>query len=74
MVHRWLVANRVGDADAVMARISEHPGLLAISTDPGEWWRGPERAVWRRQIEESGGFPIEWDEIEAWKELSGGRA
>ena len=68
VVHRWLVANRDGDVDAVMARISEHSGLLAIGTDPGEWWHGPERAVWRRQIEESGGFPLSWGEIEAWEE------
>ena len=68
MVHRWLVANRDGDADAVMARISERPGLLAIGTDPGEWWHVQERAVWRRQIEESGGFPLDWGEIEAWEE------
>ena len=68
VVHRWLVANRDGDVDAVMVRISEHSGLLAIGTDPGEWWHGPERAVWRRQIEESGGFPLSWGEIEAWEE------
>jgi adenylate cyclase len=68
VVHRWLVANRDGDADAVMARISEQQGLLAIGTDPEEWWHVAERAVWRRQLEESGGFPIEWDEIEAWEE------
>ena len=51
-----------------MARISERPGLLAIGTDPGEWWHAPERAVWRRQVEESGGFPLDWGEIEAWEE------
>ena len=68
VVHRWLVANRDGDADAVLARISERPGLLAIGTDPGEWWHTPERAVWRRQVEESGGFPLDWGEIEAWEE------
>jgi len=68
VVHRWLVANRDGDPDGVMARISERPGLLAIGTDPGEWWHTPERAVWRRQIEESGGFPLDWGEIEAWEE------
>jgi adenylate cyclase len=68
VVHRWLEANRDGDAVAVMARISEHSGLLAIGTDPGEWWHAEERRVWRRQIEESGGFELEWDEIEAWEE------
>src|SRR2546423_1490786 len=76
VVHRWLGGNRDGDADAVIARISEHSGLLAIGTDPGEWWHAPERAVWRRQIEESGGFPLHWDEdeIEAWEEGSVGWA
>lgn len=68
VVHRWLVAARDGDTAPFMARISEHPGMLAIGTDLGEWWHGPERAVWRRQIEESGGFPFAWDEIEAWEE------
>ena len=68
VVERWLVANREGDPAAVMARISEHAGLLAIGTDDEEWWNAPERAVWRRQIEEAGGFPIEWGEIEAWEE------
>ena len=68
IVHRWLIANSEGDAHAVIAKISEHPGLLAIGTDGDEWWHGPERLVWRRQVEESGGFPITWDEIEAWEE------
>jgi adenylate cyclase len=74
VVHRWLVANRDGDTDTVMARISEQHGLLAIGTDSGEWWHVAERPVWRRQVEESGGFPIEWDEIEAWEEGSVGWA
>ena len=74
VVHRWLVANTEGDADAVMARISEHPGSFAIGTDDEEWWHAAERAVWRRQIEESGGFPLAWDEIEAWEEGSVGWA
>ena len=68
VLHRWMVANSDGDADAVIAKISEHPGLLAIGTDAAEWWHGRERLVWRRQVEESGGFPITWDEIEAWEE------
>jgi class 3 adenylate cyclase len=74
VVHRWLVANIEGDGDAVMARISEHPALLAVGTDAEEWWHAAERAVWRRQIEESGGFPIAWDEIEASEEGSVGWA
>jgi adenylate cyclase len=74
VVHRWLVANTEGDADAVMARISEQPGMLAVGSDNEEWWHAAERAVWRRQIEESGGFPLAWDEIEAWEEGSVGWA
>jgi hypothetical protein len=38
VVHRWLVANTEGDTDAVMARISEQRGMLAIGTDGEEWW------------------------------------
>jgi hypothetical protein len=45
VVHRWLVANTEGDSDAVMARISEQPGMLAIGTDGEEWWHAAERAV-----------------------------
>jgi class 3 adenylate cyclase len=30
--------------------------------------------VWRQQLEETGGFPFEWDEIEAWEEGSVGWA
>jgi len=67
-VQRWLEANRDGDADTVIARITEVPGLLAIGTDPGEWWHTAEREVWRHQIEQSGGFPIQWGDIEAWEE------
>ena len=69
VIHRWMVANSEGDADAVLGRVSEHPGALAIGTDAEEWWRGREtHAVWRRQLEELGGMPVTWDEIEAWEE------
>jgi class 3 adenylate cyclase/ketosteroid isomerase-like protein len=68
IVERWMTANADGDPDAVMGRVSEQPGLLAIGTDPDEWFRVPERLVWRSQIEVSGGFPITWNEIEAWEE------
>lgn len=69
VIHRWMTANSEGDADAVLGKVSEHPGVLAIGTDAEEWWHGQELAVWRRQLEEVGeGFPITWDEIEAWEE------
>ncbi|MGH2461999.1 MAG: adenylate/guanylate cyclase domain-containing protein [Candidatus Limnocylindria bacterium] len=68
VVHRWLVAARDGDADGYAARISEHPGMLGIGTDDEEWFHAADIPVWRRQVEETGGFPIAWDEIEAWEE------
>jgi adenylate cyclase len=68
VIHRWMLANADGDADAVIGKISELPGMLAVGTDADEWWHAQERPVWRRQIEEAGGFPITWDEIEAWEE------
>jgi class 3 adenylate cyclase len=74
VVQRWLVAQRDGDAEAVMARVSERPGFLAIGTDPGEWWHVGEQVLVRRQAEESGGFPISWGDIEAWEEGSVGWA
>jgi class 3 adenylate cyclase len=51
-----------------LARVSEHPGAVLIGTDPNEWWQGDARVVFRRQIEESGGFPMTWEEIGAWEE------
>lgn len=74
MAHRWLSAIAEGDADAVMGRISEQPGMLGIGTDPDEWWGVPERLVWRRQIELTGGFPMTWGEIGAWEEATVGWA
>jgi len=69
VIDRWMVAISEGDADAALGRLSEHPGTLTIGTDPAEWWHGQEaRAIWGRQIEELGGYPITWDEIEAWEE------
>jgi adenylate cyclase len=69
VIHRWMVATSEGEADAVIARVSEHPGAVTIGTDADEWWHGPDaHPVWRRQLEETGGFPITWDEIDAWEE------
>ena len=76
IVHRWTSAIAEGDADSVLARLSEHPGTLIIGTDPAEWWRGAEaHTVWGRQIEELGdSFRVISDEIEAWEEESVGWA
>ena len=42
--------------------------MLGIGTDDEEWFHAVDLPVWRRQVEETGGFPISWDEIEAWEE------
>ncbi|MFL5954207.1 MAG: nuclear transport factor 2 family protein [Gaiellaceae bacterium] len=69
IVARWVTAVRDGDAAAVVARLSETQALLSIGTDPGEWWSGNEvAALWQRQLGEYGGFPFQWNEIEAWEE------
>lgn len=67
-VERWLVAAREGDVEAYNAKISDHPGALMIGTDGEEWWHSADAAVWTRQVEETGGFPLGWGEIEAWEE------
>src|SRR4051794_33733047 len=69
VVERWTTAISDGDVGAALARLSEHPGTLVVGSDPAEWWSGQEtRAIWARQIEELGSFPITCDEIEAWEE------
>jgi adenylate cyclase len=75
VMERWLVAATGGDVDAALARLSEHPGLLMIGSDPAEWWEGEgAHLVWRRQLEEMGGFPAVCNEISAWEEGSVGWA
>jgi class 3 adenylate cyclase len=75
VMERWFVAYRDGDADEYTARISGHPGTLAIGSDEEEWLHGADLLpVWRHQLEETGGFPVEWSEIEAWEEGSVGWA
>jgi adenylate cyclase len=75
VIDRLTKAIAEGDAESALARLSEHPGTLIIGTDPAEWWHGQEaRAVWGRQFEEIGLFPVTADEIEAWEEGSVGWA
>ena len=63
VIHRWMAATSGGDADAVLARVSEHPGAVTIGTDADEWWHGHDaHPVWRRQLVGDGrvSFPITW--------------
>lgn len=74
MVERLWGAFAAGDAEVVMARMSEDPHAVFIGSDPNEWWKGDARGVIRRQIEESGPVPISLEEIDAWEEGSCGWA
>jgi class 3 adenylate cyclase len=75
VVHRWMTANSEGDSESALGRMSEHPGALTIGTDLAEWTQGKQtRAIWGRQMEELGSFPMIWDEIEAWEEATVGWA
>ena len=66
IVERFTKATVAGDHEAALGRLSEHAGTLIIGNDPGEWWHGDEaRAIWQRQLEEIGGFPVVTYEVEA---------
>src|SRR5262245_12183085 len=68
IVERFTRASATGDHEAALGRLSEHAGTLIIGNDPGEWWHGDEaRAIWQRQLEEIGGFPVVTYEVEAWE-------
>jgi len=68
VVERWTLATARGDA-IPLERLSDHPGTLMIGTDPAEWWRGKAaHAIWARQIEQIGPFPVTATEIDAWEE------
>ena len=69
VVERWSKAVAEGDHRAALGRLSGHAGILIIGNDPREWWHGDAaRAIWQRQLEEIGAFPVVVHEIEAWEE------
>jgi len=69
VVERWTKAVAEGDHEAALGRLSAHAGTLIIGNDPREWWHGDAaRAIWQRQLEEIGAFPVVVHEIEAWEE------
>lgn len=69
IIERWTKAVSDGDHESALERLSEHPGTLIIGNDPDEWWHGADaRAIWARQLEELGSFPVAEYEVEAWEE------
>lgn len=68
VLSRWAVSARDADVETLIGRISTEPGTVLIGTAEEEWWHSEDTPVWRRQMEETGGLPFEWDEIEAWEE------
>jgi ketosteroid isomerase-like protein len=53
-------AQTKGDYSFFERRFSKEDGVLAIGTDPAEWWAGYDTIarVFRAQLEEAGGFQI----------------
>jgi len=74
VIERWLAAARDNDAETFVGKVSTHPGALIVGSADEEWWHRKDEAVWRRQLDEAGGFPFGWGEIEAWEEGSVGWA
>ena len=69
IVERWTRAVSEGDHESALERLSGLPSVLIIGNDPNEWWHGDEaRAIWARQLEELGSFPVTSYEVEAWEE------
>jgi len=69
LIERWTRAHIEGDHESALARLSDLPDTLIIGNDPNEWWHGDEaRAIWARQLEELGSFPVTSYEVEAWEE------
>ena len=69
IIERWTRAHSEGDRESAVQRLSDLPDTLIIGNDADEWWHGDEgRAIWARQLEELGSFPVTSYEFEAWEE------
>src|SRR5262245_14808422 len=69
IIERWTRAHSEGDRESARQRWSDLPDTLIIGNDADEWWHGDEgRAIWARQLEELGSFPVTSYEVEAWEE------
>jgi excisionase family DNA binding protein len=71
VVLRFYEAMASGDATAIARMTSREPGVLAIGTDPHEWWSGYDAVVQVfevQMVDWQGGIPIVAGEIEAFSE------
>jgi len=69
IIERWTRAVSEGDHESALERLSALPDTLIIGNDPNEWWHGEQaRAIWTRQLEELGSFPVTSYDVEAWEE------
>jgi class 3 adenylate cyclase len=66
---RFFDALADGDAEALRNLVSSDPCMVAIGTDPNEWWVGANEAlrIWQAQQLESGGWKLGTSEIDAWE-------
>ena len=69
IIERWTRAHSEGDRESALQLWSDLPDTLIIGNDADEWWHGDEgRAIWARQLEELGSYPVTSYEVEAWEE------
>src|SRR4051812_4883165 len=43
VVRTWLEAKQAADVEGIVRRLSAYKGVLAVGTDPSEWWSGADR-------------------------------
>lgn len=70
--HRICEALSAGDGSFFERQFSQYHGVLAIGTDPNEWWDGylAITKIFKTQLEEAGGFNIKADAPVAYSEGS----
>jgi ketosteroid isomerase-like protein len=66
LVHDWLVAKQMADAEGIGAVLGDYDGALAIGTEPGEWWSGLE--AFNRAHVGGGTFSATVEHVEAHSE------
>src|SRR5437763_13705837 len=59
-----------GDVEAMARRFSAHEGMVAIGTDPAEWWTDHAElvGVWRAQVGELAGWQWRSTSLQTWSE------